>query len=113
MTINSKELQRLAVLVNKTVHSIEFPEEFQFDAHVGSTLRFLDSMDAKYANDEMLTSIRSAVVGIPQNKLQFFKAAHDLFAKINDSDDDEETDKDLGFIVMSPVLAGVPNQMSL
>ena len=113
MAINNKELKKLAVLVNKTVHSVEFPEELQFDAHVDSTLSLLDSMEAKHENNEMLTSMRSAIVNIPQSKLQFFKAAHDLFAKINVTEPRREIPAGFDFMMMPPVAAGVSMQISM
>ena len=113
MAINNKELMKLAVLVNKTVHSVEFPEEFQFEVHVNSTLSLLDTLEAKHVNDAMLTSMRSAIVDIPQNKLGFFKAAYDLFAKINVTETREETPADIDFMMMPPVAAGVPMQISM
>jgi len=113
MAINSKELQKLAVLVNKTVHSIEFPEEFHFAAHANNTLNFLYTMEVKHGNNEMLTSIRSAIVGIPQNKMQFFKTAHNLFAQINGAETIKETPAKFDFLMTSPNTVGASIQVSM
>ncbi len=86
MEINSKDLKALAILVNKTMHSVEFPENRTPISYSRKTLRLLDSFETKYQKEPMLDSLRMAVTDIAENKLQFYKAAHRLIKKVNDRD---------------------------
>ncbi|MBX2878686.1 MAG: hypothetical protein KTR32_02080 [Granulosicoccus sp.] len=112
MEINSKDLKALAILVNKTMHSVEFPEERAPISYSRKTLRLLDSFEEKYKKEPMIDSVREAVKGISGNKLQFYKTAHKLLKKVNDRNGERTWPSNVTFETIYPMATVTPMRLS-
>jgi len=112
MEIETKDLKELAVLVNKTMHSIEFPEDHRFLNYAGKTLRLLDTMDSKYQSNTTLRSVREAITSIPEGKLAFYEAARDLISQVNAPDGKRKYPSNVEFTLTVPRASVIPLRMT-
>ncbi|MBX2878685.1 MAG: hypothetical protein KTR32_02075 [Granulosicoccus sp.] len=97
MNISERDLTKLAILLNKTVYSADFPENGKYEEYAEKTLRLIDILERKYSNVSMLRSIRDAIEGISADKTGFYIVARDLLKMVHKSVRFREVPSDTDF----------------
>jgi len=83
MNISERDLTKLAILVNKTVQSADFPEDGKFEQYADKTRRLIRILERKYSGVSLLRSVRDAIDGIADDRIGFYAVARDLIRAIN------------------------------
>ncbi len=76
--ISQRDLDSLAELSSKMVHSVDFSENENFDSDRITFLHLLSQLDTRYGNHELLFDARSIVLCKPFRKLDLYTLTRDL-----------------------------------
>ncbi len=111
MNISERDLTKLAIMLNKTVHSADFPENGKYQEYAEKTLRLIDILERKYSSASILTSTRDAITSISENKTGFYIVARDLLKMVHKSVRFREVPSEADFFDFQ--VAAIPAQKTI
>ncbi len=81
--VSNRDLVKLAVLLNKAVHDLDFAKKGKFNAYSRKTLRLVDILERKYPEDYLLLQVRDAISGVTRNKLPLYIVHRRILNSVN------------------------------
>ncbi len=83
MQISNRDLVKLAILLSKTVHDLDFPKKGKFHIYTSKTLQLVDHLESKYPDTCLLSQVKDAIIHAKQDKIPLYAVTRDLLASVN------------------------------
>ncbi len=82
LVISNRDLTLLAVMLTKTLNSVEFQEAGKRKSYIGKTLKLIDKLEKKYSKQSIFRDARYALTSIDKDINAFYVFTRDLIRKI-------------------------------
>ncbi|MBX2867826.1 MAG: hypothetical protein KTR18_04095 [Acidiferrobacterales bacterium] len=83
MPISNRDMVKLAILLSKTVHDLDFPKKGKFNIYASKTLQLVENLERKHPDAHLLSQIKVAITQARQDKIPLYSVTRDLLASVN------------------------------